>query len=165
MPSQNLLRPVGGVVTNPYYLVELQFAPILYLSSGPDITWDGHDWKAAPVRVSSIDMDMLGQQDLSLSIANHDRTFGAFLLQEKAQERVVRVWLTYDDPGFKPMLLADGFMDGAAVGEFVQIKVISRSTAYGTTPRIICSPPLFNHLPAPGSTLTAGSTTITIEDR
>ncbi|MFN2199977.1 MAG: hypothetical protein ACK2UO_02165 [Caldilineaceae bacterium] len=165
MPSQYSLRIADNLVTAPQYLIEMGFEQPLYLTSGPDLTWDGHDWKAAPIGVSGIDLDVTAQQNVSLEIANHDRVFGALVMSENAHGQPVKIWLTYREPLFEPMLLADGQMDGAVIGEFVRINVISRSTAYGTTPRIVCAPPLFNHLPAPGSIIELGTVKITIESR
>jgi hypothetical protein len=102
-----------------------------------------------------------------LAFANHDRTLGALVLSQVAQDRSVKVWETYEENGvaLSPVLFADGVMDGADIGEQVTISVISKSTAYGTTPRILCGPPLMNHLPASGTVLKTGSVTITIRSR
>ena len=146
-------------------MVELGFTPVLYLSSGPTITWDGHTWEAASMEVSQINLDITAEQATSLRIANHDCTIGAILLNELAQDKPVKIWLNYADPAFVPLLMSEGFMDGAQIGEFIELAVISRSTAYGSTPRIICSPPLFNHLPPPGTVIKHGTRKITIEVR
>ena len=156
---------VSDPLVTPFYLVELGFTPTLYLSSGPTITWDGHTWVAAPLEVSQINLDITAEQTTSLRIANHDRSIGAILLNESAQDKPVKIWLNYDDPAFTPVLMSEGQMDGAQIGEFIELAVISRSTAYGSTPRIICSPPLFNHLPPPGTVIKHGTRQITIEVR
>ena len=56
-------------------------------------------------------------------------------------------------------------MDGAQIGEQVSINVIGKTTAYGPTPRIMCGPPLMNHLPQAGKVITTGNVTITLESR
>jgi hypothetical protein len=153
-------------VTEPIYLIELGFSPVLYLSSSKDLLWNGQYWKSAPVEVSTIDHTAVGGQAVSLSFANHDRTFGALVLSQVAQDRLVKVWEAYDNAGtLNPVLFADGVMDGAEIGEQVTLNVISKSTAYGSTPRILCGPPLMNHLPPSGTVLKAGSVTITIRSR
>lgn len=158
--------PLGTVITEPIYLIELSFNPALYLSNSKDLLWNGQYWKSAPVEVSTIDHTAVGGQSVSLSFANHDRTFGALVLSQVAQDRSVKVWEAYDDGGtLSPVLFADGVMDGADIGEQVTLNVISKSTAYGTTPRILCGPPLMNHLPASGTVLKSGNVTITIRSR
>ena len=156
----------SAVNTEPIYLIELGFTPTLYLSNSQDILWDGKYWMSAPVEVSSIDNDAVGGQSVSLRLNNHDRTFGALVLSQVAQDRTAKIWATYDDPSTSPpVLFADGVMDGAQVGASVDISIISKSTAYGTTPRILCGPPLMNHLPVSGTVIKIGSAEITIRSR
>lgn len=169
MPTQ-LAGGISGklheAVTAPVYLVELGFDPVLRLSNADDVVWDGKLWKAAPVRVSTISNTALGGQRVSLTLNNLDRAFGALVLAQGTKEREARVWLAYADPGVTtPRLMADGFMDGASVGPEVNISIVARSTVYGTTPRIICAPPLMNHLPQAGTVIKTGNTTITLRSR
>lgn len=164
MPT--VLASTQDVVTEPIYLVELGFDPIWRITNAQDLNWDGHDWVSAPLHVSSIDNDAVGGQTVSIEINNHDRVPGALVLSQVAQDRPARVWLAYKDIATStPLLIADGMMDGASVGEKVQINIISRSTAYGTTPRILCAPPLMNHLPKPGTVLKTGNVSIVLRSR
>ena len=157
---------LSDAITEPIYLIELGFSPVLHLSNSKDLLWNGQYWRSAPVEVSTIEHTAVGGQSVSLSFANHDRTFGALVLSQVAQDRSAKIWEAYDNSGtLSPILFADGVMDGADIGEQVTINIISKSTAYGTTPRILCGPPLMNHLPASGTVLTAGSVTITIRSR
>ena len=154
------------VVTKPIYLVELGFSPVVRISTAGSIVWNGFHWQAAPVTVSSIDNTSLGGQQATLRFANQDRVWGALVLSQVAQDRPVKIWLAYRDLSMSdPMLFCDGMMDGASVGEAVVLNVIARSTAYGSTPRLLCGPPLMNHLPPAGTELKAGSVTIKLEPR
>lgn len=161
-----LLEQYTRTITRPVYLIELGFTPPLYLSNAGNIQWDGHYWQSASIDVGQIDNDAVGGQTVSIRIANHDRIIGALVLSQIAQDRDVRIWAGYDDlTQSPPILFAEGVMDGASVGEYVDIAIISKSTAYGSTPRILCGPPLFNHLPQSGTTLKAGHVTITLRSR
>lgn len=164
--TNRVITRAEDAVTKPIYLVELGFDPILRFSSGPDIVWDNVYWEKAPIQVGSIDNDAVGGQSVTLRIANHDRKIGAFVLSQVAQDRLVKVWFTYEIvDNLRPILFAKGVMDGAKIGEFVDISVISESTVYGSTPRIICGPPLMNHLPESGTVIKTGNVTIKIESR
>ena len=151
-------------LTDPTYLVELGFDPPLYLSTGQSVQWDGHHWEQAPLSVSTITSDATGSQSISLSIGNQDRAYGALVLSQRAKDRYVKCWIAYAAGG-DPVLFADGIMDGASVGEEVQIGVIGRSTSYGSVPRIICAPPLMNHLPPSGTVIRFGTVRYTINSR
>ena len=157
---------LDDVITEPRYLVFLDFDIPLYLTNGPGMTWDGHDWMPAPITVGAIDMDAAGSMRLSVSLSNLDRTYGAVVGRDVAQDRAVKIWLTYKDGAvFAPTLFAAGVMDGATIGPTVNISVISRSAAYGSSPRVICAPPVFNHMPPPGTVLVSGNVRFILEAR
>jgi len=163
--SGRLFQDTQEVVTQPIYLIELGFDPAVRISTSRELVWDGFYWRAAPVTVSSIDNTSLGGQQATLRFANQDRVWGALVLSQVAQDRPVKIWLTYYDAAAEPILYCDGMMDGAAVGADVTLNVIARSTAYGSTPRLLCGPPFMNHLPPAGTELKAGNVTITLTPR
>lgn len=152
------------VLTKPIYLVEIRFDPVVRISNAKDTLWNGYHWMAAPIEIGSIDNDALGGQTVSMRVNNADRAFGAMVLSQGVQDRPIKIWLTYD-PLTAPILFVDGVMDSAGVGQYVDVNIISRSTFYGSTPRILCGPPLMNHLPPDGTVLKTGNVSYTIRSR
>lgn len=159
---------VTDQVTRPVYLVELGFRLPMHLSSGVDGDWDGKDWLSAPVTVSELVTDATGNAALTLTFANHDLIYGALILSEPVDDIPIKVWITYlevNDDFAEPILLMDGFKDGAEIGASVNLHVVSRTTRYGTSPRVICAPPLMNHLPTSGTVLMSGNVRYEINTR
>ena len=54
------MSSLRDTITNPIYLVELGFDPVLHLSSGRNLVWKDHHWKSAPFTISFIDNDAVG---------------------------------------------------------------------------------------------------------
>ena len=155
-------------LTRPVYLVELGFSPAVRMSSGAEVTWGGYVWQDLGVDVSSLSTDTVGRASASLSVSNLDRTLGVLVLSQAAKDRVAKIYAYYPEGSagvIAPRLLVDGVMDGASVGQRVDISVISRASYFGSTPRIVCAPPTFNHLPPAGTTLAWGGATLTLERR
>lgn len=156
------MRPV----TSPLYLVELQFTTPVYLSSGEQYTWDGKVWKSAPIEIGSINTSPSGDQSTSMRLANHDRVYGALMMQHRLERVPVRIWLVdVEDTQYPPELMIAGVLDGAQIGDSVQASVIAHTVEYGGSPRIICAPPLMNHLPKPGTELSWGTVKYVINSR
>jgi hypothetical protein len=157
---------LASTLTEPTYLVELGFDPPLYFTNGKTETWNEHTWEEAPLSISALSVEAAGSLSLTVTVLNHDLTFGALVLGQGTKDRTARVWLAPTDPGVEPpIMMADGFMDGASIGSRVSINVIGRTMYYGSSPRMLCGPPIFNHLPADGTVLTWGNVTYTLGSR
>ena len=152
-------------ITRPVFLVRLDFSPPVYLSSAARIQWGGYTWEPYGVSVGRIALDSMGQADVAMRISNLDRTFGVLVLNQAPKDRTAKVYIHYPDGPIDPLELVDGVMDGARIGEYVDITVISRSTYYGMSPRVRCAPPTFNHMPPVGTVLRWGNTSIQLERR
>lgn len=163
---RTLPSEVADVVTRPTYLVELGFAPPIRLSTGPTVSWGGYSWFAAPVDVGSVDINSHGDLQVSVSLNNLDRTYGVLVLNQGTRGRSCRIWGLYGDPATNaPILFAEGVMDGARVEDTVDLNIVGQSSLYGGTPRVLCLPPLFNHMPPDGTEIRWGATLITITSR
>jgi hypothetical protein len=115
-----------------------------------------------------METDVLGRVSASISMSNLDRVLGTVVLQQNAKDHDIKIYVHYPSGSagsVDPMLLVEGIMDGASVSERVFINVISRSAYFGSSPRIVCAPPVFNHLPPTGTVLNWGSVTLTLERR
>lgn len=155
------------IVTVPVYLIYLGFSTPLSISSGPAIDWNGTAYSPMAVQVSEIASEVTGSQNINLQFSNENRQLGAIVLNEAARDKPVKIWLTYYRDGTKtePILMAEGVMDGAEIKERVTISVISKSLWYGSSPRLVCRPPVYNNLPVSGSVLTWGNVTYKIVSR
>lgn len=150
-------------ITRPSYLIELGFTPTFYLSTSETTIWNSITWTEAPIRVGQVSTDAKGDQAVSVTIANHDRVIGSIVLKQVARDKIVKIWARQGDD--TPVLIVDGIMDGAKVGEFVDLSIISRSAYYGSSPRYRCFSPIFNHLPQEGVKITWGSSTVDLGPR
>lgn len=150
---------LSDTLTAPIYLVKLNFSIPFYLSSGPEVSWDGATWQEEGIVVRRVEVDTLGRAAISLAISNLDRIMGQLVLGQPTKDRFVQVYAYYPSGSagaIDPIFLVDGVIDGASVGEVVSFRVISKSAWFGSTPRLICGPPTFNHLPPDGTILRWG---------
>lgn len=155
-----------GAVTRPNLLVELHFAPVLRFTTGNAVVWNGYNWREAPVELTTIKIAVTGDVSASLKLGNLGREFGVLILNQGTAGRRCRIWSFFSDPvASPPRLIFDGYMDASKFNESVTISLVGRSAYYGQTPHVVCVPPLFNHLPKPGSELVWGSTRILLSPR
>lgn len=90
-----LLAELGLTVTRPGYLVEIDFATPLRLSTLGDISFAGQAWTAADIQVRGLSADQSGQQAGSLILANTLADYGVLILDEGIADRAIRVWACY----------------------------------------------------------------------
>lgn len=152
-------------VTKPVYLVQLDFSPPVYLSTAQEVSWGGYTWEPFAVSVGRVAFNTLGSANVNISVNNLDRSFGVLVLNQGARDRGAKVYVYYPEGPIDPFMLSEGVMDGCSIDEQVQINIVSRSSYYGRTPRILCAPPVFNHLPPTGTVIRWSNTSITLERR
>ena len=105
-------------VTLPGYLVEIDFATPIYLSSRGNLTWNGQSWIAWDVRITGLGIDgAASSQNGNLTLGNTDYTIGALVLQQGAAGQVVKVWKFYGEApaAADPVLVFAGVADAAAI--------------------------------------------------
>lgn len=109
---------VGADVTQPGYLVQIDFASPLRLSGRGAITWAGQSWAAWDVRIDGIGIDgAASAQNGSVTLGNADYTTGALVLGEGVSGRAVNIWKFYGEaPALgDPVLVFSGVGDDAII--------------------------------------------------
>jgi hypothetical protein len=107
---------VGAAVTLPGYLVKIDFATPVRLSSRGDVSWTGWTWAAWDVRISGLGIDgAKSSQNGRLVLGNSDYTIGALVLSEGVAGRAVNIWKFYTEtPALAdPVLVFSGVADSA----------------------------------------------------
>jgi len=165
--SATLETGLAGPVIQPLFLVQMGFSAALYLSSRGDIAdWNGIAWTGSGIAVGQISQDNAGIIQTNLTMLNGDASISALLLSEGARNIAVSIWksdgtaLAVGDPE----LLFEGVTNGASIDRD-QCRIALRSDADGLN--IACrqpvGPPVFNHIPAPGTELAWGGEKIDLD--
>ena len=161
--SPELLTEIGLTFTKPGYLVFIDFSTPLYLSTLGDITYDGHTWIGADIKVSGLSKDDKGEARGSISLGNALLDYGALVLNEGVADRDVRilsVWAGVVEPNEE----FSGVGDSCEVGERVSITLTSqRSRALYSPRRFINSSTGFLTLLPKGAKVTVGQQTYILE--
>lgn len=134
----------SAVAVSPYYLVQLGFASVVYLSSRGDISWSSHSWLDA-------DIDIKWSDYPTVTIFNEGGSLGATVLSNGTGGRSIQIYAGFaNDAGHPdPVMIFDGEMGEATVGTNITIRCKRNPPI--TTPRFYTSPPTFNHVPRQGT--------------
>jgi hypothetical protein len=90
--STALSAALGAPVQRPALLVEVNFSPVLRLSSGPAIpSWGGHAWQAAAVGIEGLRVEPFRVQG-TLILDNTDGVIGQTCFSQGVQDRTIRIW-------------------------------------------------------------------------
>lgn len=99
-----LLAELSALQTRPVVLAEIGFSTAARLSSGGDITWNGHVWASASLRVDRLTADGSGRARARLVIGNTDSEIGALLLNQRIADRSIRIWEAWIDAAGDPQV-------------------------------------------------------------
>lgn len=149
-------------VTTPVYLIHLDFTIPLYYSTKQEIIYDTNTYvadKAVKVTLN----DNSGIISGTLQISNIDLNIGAVALSETLQGKACNIYTISTTAGTATdvTLLMGGVVSGvSSISEkqvILEVNSINANIAY--SPRIYCSPPLFNHAIPSGTIINWGDTT------
>lgn len=156
---------VAETVTTPHWFVRMEFATPLRLTTAPSINWtaQGGTFANADLEIS----DPTGRP--RLTIFNDLASFGVTVLTDGTAGRGVKIWQAYKASGAssslagyaEPVLLFDGEMSEAEIGDFVTIDCEQWPARF--TPRLYVNAPTFNHLPRRGDVIQMPNQKITLE--
>ena len=153
-------------ITEPFYLVHLDFDTPVYMCSLKtiivnSITWSGSRTLAIP----AIKTDNAGNQTGSITIANVDRLISGLILTEGCAGKIANIYKGYGDPADADIVTEfAGFMDTSDIDDSSASVTISL-TGKGNkrfSPGIIMSKPDFNFMPPAGTIIKSGNSTITL---
>jgi len=152
-------------ITEPFYLVFMNFDTPVYLCSLKTITVNSILWSGSRnISVSSINTNSSGNQTGSIQLSDVDDLISGLILTEGCAEKILKIYKGYGDPSDADIVIEfDGYMDSATISDVtVSINLLSKnSTRFG--PGITIGKPYFNYLPPPGTIIQSGNTTITLE--
>lgn len=161
--SAPLLAELGLTVTRPGYLVQIDFSTPLYLSTLGDISWNGHTWTGADLKVSGLATSESGRQAGRLTLGNAWADYGALVLNEGVADRAIAIYAVWAGQ-IEPLLEFSGVGDAAEVGDRVSISLAAQGSRSLYSPRrFINSSTGFNTLLPAGTKVTIGTQTFTLE--
>lgn len=152
-----LVAELGLVHTRPGNLVMIAWPgeTPLCLSTFADLaSVMGYNWIRADVRVSELSEDTKGKSSGALTFGNADNVWSALALGKKFTDVPIKIWDVYAgataDGDVAPRF--SGVGDSVRISPDGTVRVALTQHGSGTMfcPRGVLSPPLFNHLPAPG---------------
>jgi len=154
--SATIDTATGQTITEPNYLLELGFSPVLRYAALRDVVWGGYLWSASGLIVNSVN-----NEQASASLRNHDNAISAIVLGATLHNISCKVYAHYDSDA---QLLFAGLLSGSPeIGPRVQLNAQStgRSRKW---PRDQIVAPLFNHLMPPGTEIQFGGKVLVFEE-
>jgi hypothetical protein len=155
---------VSATVTRPHWFVRMGFAIDVRLTTYASVPWSSQGGM-----FSQADLDVRLSESPLIRVFNELASFGATVLTDGSAGRPVSIWQAYVDesassslPGFaEPVLVFEGEMGAATIGDFVTISCRRAAPAYA--PRAYVAAPVFNHLPKRGTVIEMPQQKITLE--
>jgi hypothetical protein len=149
-------------VTQPGYLIQIDAASTLRYCTRATLPYDGHSWLGG-ARVDRLDTAPGG--DCAIALPNADNAMSALILADALTDKRARIWAIYSDSPTDAELMFDGVVDGAdALGALECVVTLTdNGSARSSIPDVTIGPPLANHLVAPGTQITWGNITYTVE--
>lgn len=152
-------------ITEPFYLVHMDFDIPVYLCSLKTITLNSILWSGSRTfKISAIKTDSSGNQTGSIQLADIDSLISGLILSEGCAEKILRIYKGYGSPSDVDIVTEfDGYMDEAKINDTsVSISLLGKnSTRF--SPGLTINKPYFNYLPPAGTIIKSGNTTITLE--
>ena len=157
-----VLTEIAIDFTRPVYLVKMLFpAATVYLSTGPQITFNSDLYIEGQVSVGTVEWTADGAQSGTLTLSNEGNAASALMLAGTVNDVIVEVYKTYliaAGGNTDPQLYIKGSMDGAEIGassSTVRIMSTTGQTAFVPN-RYHTASEGFNWLPIDGETIVWG---------
>lgn len=162
--SANQHAELVKTITTPYFLIDLLLDVPLYYSTRNQVTFNGHSYQTdRRISVGGLDYSPNGAVSSNITISNLDNAISTVLLLGDHDVDVM-IWTTHIDStvvdSADAALLFSGSTNGFKIGSSsVSISLISKDLVK-FSPGIIISKHDFSHLPAKGTEIRSGNTTI-----
>lgn len=161
LPS-DALTEIAIDFTRPVYLVEMLFpSGTLYLSTGPQITYNSNIYQEGQVSVGSFAWNSDGTQTGNITLSNENNAASALILGGTVNDVVINIYKTYliaAGGNTTPVLYVTGSMDGSDVGySSSRVGILSTGSQTGHLPNRYFTPAEgFHWLPIEGEKITWG---------
>lgn len=116
--TDRMMRNTSAVITEPGFLVEIDFDPPVCLSSRDTVSWNGAEWAPWHIRLAGLAFDgTASSQNGSLTLGNTDLSLSSAILLNGVSGRQIRIWAFYgaDPDDADPVLIFSGIGDSAAI--------------------------------------------------
>jgi len=145
-----LATAVGQPVTQPGYLIQLDSATPIRLSTRGTVLYDGQ-WFLQGAAVSGLSQSAASTP--TVTIPNDDNSGSALLLGDRLIDVRARIWGYDAGAPDDTILLFDGVIDGASdIGPLTcSIQLAQTSRARGRYPNLVIAPPLCNYITPAGT--------------
>lgn len=157
--SAGMLASIVKTITNPVYLFKIDFgSSYIYATSREVLIYDGNTYNATGAEMKSID-----SKRLSFTLPNFDRSISALAFAGQIQGNECVVYLHYEGETQGRFV---GLIDAPECGgdyNYVTISAVDTYAMVSRWPFERMRKPTFNHLPAPGTVISLGTTDITLE--
>ena len=157
--------------TRPVFLVKMLFpSASRFVSTGPQITYDGDIYIAGQVSVKTFQWTSDGVQTGHIVLSNEANAASALILGSTVNDIAVEIYKTYLIAGggnSTPVLYVSGVMDGATIGPSdSKITVVSTTARAAFLPnRYHTVAENFNWLPVDGEVISWGSEVFLMQSR
>lgn len=136
-------------ITEPAYLIEILYDPVMTWTTGAEVTWDSKDWERVGASVPSVD-----DSGATIQIRNDNNSGSALVLNNTLRDVPVRIYLFYNGDAEE---IFRGYCSDARVKKmFVTIECLPNLSQNALVPRRRVAAPTFNHLPKPGEVIRWG---------
>jgi len=163
--STAIQNKIDDSVTDPYYLIQMGFSPILYYSTLYDMSVDGHTYDASRTAKVAFKTNANGTTKGTITIDNADNAISTTVLGESPSGLSCVIYGTYgSNPATADLTqIFEGEMDKAVdSGNTVKIDIFSTGSEF-ISPGLVIAKPYFNWLPPAGTIITSGTNTIVLE--
>lgn len=161
-----------------YLIATTLDVPVRYSTFG-DVSWNGSMFRGGTVR----DLTSQDWSTCSFKVDNARGELTTFMLSGAWRDQPVSVWIAAIEHGdfFAPGFFAEGFFanysvaavklfegrlsSAPSIGQWITFSCVRDAVAGAFVPPWRVAPPVFNHLPVPGTTYAWQGQTITIESR
>lgn len=154
--SATIDTAVSKTITEPNYLLELGFSPMLRYAALRTVNWGGYLWSASGLAVQSVDVE-----SANFSLRNHDNALSAIVLGSNLHNISCKIYQHYDSDA---ELIFSGTLAAAPqIGPRVELSAQyqGHSSKYPSG-QIVA--PLFNHLMPQGTEIQFGNKTLRFEE-
>ena len=152
--SGTITTAIALPVTSPGYLVYLGFDSPIRHSTRDTLTYGGYSWTG----MLGTSVPSVSEQAATMELQNSDLAASALVLNTTLADKACQVYKLYNGDA---VLLFDGFLDAAEIGERVKLTAKALTSAR-RVPRQYITYPTFKWLTPPGTAVKWGSQAVTL---
>lgn len=159
--SPTLTAELQDTAVERRWLLYLGYSVPLRMYSGiGSVTWNSQTWSQAPFETRGPRIQPDGSAELELEFGNLDNTYTALFLGPEGVRNIACQLYHWDKDA---ELVFDGRLTACDIGRRCRVQAMSESMDRAHAPRLITSPPVHNHLIAPGTSIVWGGDKYIIE--